>query len=79
MCGECKTAVAVGPCAACELMICGDCGVTSRDPVGIKVICVSCARLIANVRERRPARRSLGIQAIAIVALIAFGLLFLML
>lgn len=73
-CAECERAQAVGPCAACESMICGDCGVMSRDPEGVKVICLSCARLIAGVRERKPARPGAGARLVAVALLLAFGL-----
>jgi hypothetical protein len=73
-CAECERAPAVGPCAACESMICGDCGVMSRDPEGVKVICLSCARLIAAVRERKPARPGTGARLVAVALLIASGL-----
>jgi hypothetical protein len=73
-CAECERAPAVGPCAACESMICGDCGVISRDPEGVKVICLSCARLIADVRARKPARPGTGAKVIAVAILLAFGL-----
>lgn len=72
-CAECRSRVAVGPCASCEAMICGDCGVFSSDPSGKRVICLSCARLIADVNAR-PARRSrpLSLKLIAVVLVIAF-------
>jgi hypothetical protein len=56
-------------------MICGDCGVLTRDPGGQAVICASCAGLIADVRARRPARRPMGMRAVAVIALLAFGVL----
>jgi hypothetical protein len=74
-CRECRSAPAVGPCAACEQMICGDCGVLTRDPNGQAVICTSCAGLIADVRARWPARRPMSTRAIAVIAVIAFGVL----
>lgn len=73
-CAECERAPAVGPCAACESMICGDCGVMSRDPEGVKVICLSCARLIADVRARKPSRPGTGARLVALALLLAFGL-----
>ncbi len=79
LCRECGRAEAVGPCAACHLMICGECGVMSKDPAGLAVICLSCARLIADVRARSPERRPLGMKVVAIAALIAFGALALLL
>lgn len=72
-CAECESAPAAGPCAACEAMICGDCGIMSRDPGGVRVICHSCARLIAGVRERAP-RRAPWITVVAVGVVIAFGL-----
>lgn len=78
-CRECRSAPAVGPCASCEQMICGDCGVLTSDPNGQAVICASCARLIADVRarriDRRPGRRPMSMKAVAVIALIAFGVL----
>jgi hypothetical protein len=56
-------------------MICGDCGVLTTDPNGQAVICASCARLIADVRSRRVERRPMGMRAVAVIALIAFGVL----
>jgi hypothetical protein len=55
-------------------MICGDCGVMSRDPEGVKVICLSCARLIAGVRKRKPARPGTGARLVAVILLLAFAL-----
>lgn len=73
LCRECEGAAAVGPCAACEAMICGNCGVMSKDPVGRRVICISCARLVADVGARRLERRPISRQAIAVVVLAAFA------
>ncbi len=81
-CNECKVRDAVGPCAACESMICGDCGVLQTDPVGQKVVCLSCARLVAAVdRPRRGGGGTLGMKGIAIAVVVAFaaGLLSLLL
>ncbi len=73
-CAECRSRIAVGPCAACEAMICGDCGVFSNDPSGKRVICTSCARLIADVNARPLRRkRSTSMKAIAIAVVIAFA------
>jgi hypothetical protein len=74
-CAECRVRDAVGPCAACESMICGECGVLTKDSVGTRCICLSCARLIADVGERRPRgqRPSATIQWVAIVVLVAFA------
>lgn len=72
-CRECEVNDAVGPCAACEAMICGDCGVVSKDPSGPRVICMSCARLVAAVRDRPLRRRSSTSKAIAIALVIAFA------
>lgn len=73
LCAECRSALAVGPCVACHAMICADCGVFSKDPTGTRVICASCANLVADVRERRSRpRKSLGFKAIAVVLILAF-------
>ena len=71
-CQECNLRDPVGPCAACEGMICGDCGVLTRDPVGVRCICLSCARLIADVRERSPRRQHASTRWLAIAIAIAF-------
>lgn len=73
-CQECGNALAVGPCAACEAMICSDCGVLSRDPSGQRVICLSCARLIADVDSRPRRRRPPLLPLIAGALLIGFAL-----
>jgi len=73
-CRECEVRDAVGPCAACEAMICGDCGVVTKDPVGTKVICLSCARLVATVAERPLRRRTPTGKGIAIALLVGFAL-----
>lgn len=73
-CAECQQALPVGPCAACEGMICGDCGVMTTDPGGRRVICLSCARLVAAVDAKPLARRPAGRVAVAVGVLIAFGL-----
>jgi hypothetical protein len=72
-CRECEVRDAVGPCAACEAMICGDCGVVSKDPVGAKVICLSCARLVAAVRDRPLRRRTSTGKAIAVAIIVALA------
>lgn len=73
-CRECEVNDAVGPCAACEAMICGDCGVVTKDPGGTRVICLSCARLVAAVRDRPLRRqRSSTTKAIAIAVVLAFA------
>lgn len=72
-CQECRVRDAVGPCAACEGMICGDCGVLTKDPVGTRCICLSCARLIADVRERTPRRARSSTQWVAIAVIAAFS------
>ena len=72
-CSECRVRDPVGPCAACESMICGDCGVLSQDPVGTRCICLSCARLIADVRERSP-RRAPAMPWLAVAVALAFAL-----
>lgn len=74
-CRECGQRSAAGPCAACEVMICGDCGVFSRDPGGVRVICISCARLVADVSARPLRRDRPGLRVIAIIALVAFAAL----
>jgi len=75
MCAECRKRVAVGPCAACEAMICGDCAVVTTDPAGTKCICASCANLVASVESRRrPERRSNTNIAIALVVIAAFAI-----
>ncbi len=75
LCAECRAEPAVGPCAACESMICGDCGVVTRDPSGTRVICLSCARLIAQVNARTPSRaqRPPLVRVIAVAVAIAFA------
>jgi hypothetical protein len=73
LCAECEVREPVGPCAACEAMICGECGVMSKDPVGTKVICTSCARLVAHVGDRRVKRRTATGKAVAIGLLVAFA------
>ena len=74
MCAECRTKIAIGPCAACEALICGDCGVFSTDPTGQRVICASCARLIADVRARPLKRhRTSSMKVIAVGVVIAFA------
>jgi len=72
-CRECEVRDAVGPCATCEAMICGDCGVVSKDPAGTRVICLSCARLVAAVRDRPLRRRTSTSKAIAIAIVVAFA------
>ncbi len=72
-CAECRQHEPVGPCASCESMICGDCGVLNTDPAGKKCICLSCARLISATRSNRLERRPLGAKAIAALLLLAFG------
>ena len=54
-------------------MICGDCGVLTTDPGGRRVICLSCARLVAATRDRRLERQPLSRKAIAIAVLAAFA------
>jgi len=75
-CAECEVRDPIGPCGACEAMICGDCGVMTKDPGGRRVICLSCARLVAAVSDN-PVRRRRGRgatwTAVAIALLIAFG------
>jgi hypothetical protein len=75
MCAECRRRPAVGPCAACEAMICGDCGVITTDPAGRKCICASCARLVASVGDRSPRRGYTGTAVlIAVVVILAFAI-----
>ena len=71
-CAECERRPAAGPCAACEAMICGDCGVMTKDPESQKVICLSCANMASATRRPRP-RRAAGNRAIAIAVLVAFA------
>ncbi len=73
LCAECDVREPVGPCAACEAMICSECGVMSKDPVGTRVICTSCARLVAHVSDRRLKRRTTSSKAIAIGLIVAFA------
>lgn len=75
LCAECEEREPAGPCAACEAMICADCGVMTKDPNGRKVICASCANLVAEVSRRKLSRRSrssVGI-AVALLVVVAFG------
>ena len=74
-CGECRQAIATGPCAACEQMICPDCGILTNDPSGVRVVCVSCVRLVADVNAR-PVRRRPGhaMMLLAISIVVAFAL-----
>jgi hypothetical protein len=47
--------------------------VFSKDPTGTRVICASCANLVADVNERRSRpRQSLGFKAIAVIMILAF-------
>ena len=64
----------VGPCAACHGMICSDCGVFSKDPVGDKVICLSCARLVAAVSSKPLQRRPPSRAFIALALLVGLGI-----
>jgi len=73
LCAECDKAQPVGPCAACHSMICADCGALSKDPTGEKVICLSCARLVARVSESPVQRRPPGRVRTATLLLIVFG------
>ncbi len=76
-CAECRARPSVGPCAACHSMVCGDCCSLVSDPGGQRVICISCARMIADV-ERRPVRRrssSSKATAYMILAVLAIGIL----
>lgn len=73
LCAECEQREPVGPCAACEAMICADCGVMTKDPAGRRVICASCANLVADVSRRKLERRSRSSIAIAVGLLIAIG------
>ncbi len=55
-------------------MICGDCGVLTKDPNGTKCICHSCARLIAEVGERPRRDRSAATGVVAYALVFAFAL-----
>ncbi len=72
-CQECNKAIAAGPCAACEAMICADCCVMSRDPSGQRVICISCARLVADVAAHPKRRWMPSNLVVAIVLLTAIA------
>lgn len=72
-CAECERNPPVGPCAACEAMICGDCGVLTKDPGGVRCICLSCARLVAAVDRPKLQRRPLSRVVVAIFLLAAFA------
>lgn len=72
-CAECEARAAAGPCAACHAMICGDCGVLTKDPESRKVICLSCANLVA-ASDRAPRAATAPLyKVIAVAVLIAFG------
>lgn len=73
-CAECEAKAPVGPCAACEVMICADCGVLTKDPSGQRCICLSCARLIATVGDRPRRGPSKQLSAATIAVCIAFAL-----
>jgi hypothetical protein len=65
-------APAVGPCASCHLMVCGDCCVLTEGGVETYAICVRCDR--KKGRRLSPAwRRFLLACAILIVALAAYA------
>jgi hypothetical protein len=55
-------------------MICGECGVLTKDPSGTRCICLSCARLVADVNSKRIERRPLSVKAIALLVVLTFGL-----
>ena len=76
-CEECQARPSVGPCAACHGMICGDCCTLVTDPSGKRVICLSCARMVADVNRKPVRRRSSSSKATAwsILAVLAVGLL----
>jgi hypothetical protein len=76
-CVECKVRPSVGPCAACHGMVCGDCCSLVTDPAGKAVICISCTRMVADVRRKPLRRHSEGSKATAwmILAVLGFGLL----
>lgn len=75
LCVECRKAAAVGPCAACEGMICPDCCTMTTDPGGKSVICLSCARMVADVGRNKLERRSNSSKttALMILAVLAVG------
>lgn len=53
-------------------MICGECGVLTKDPNGTKCICHSCARLIASVGKTRTHEKSRLVPALAAMMVLAF-------
>jgi hypothetical protein len=54
-------------------MICGDCGVLSKDPNGTKCICHSCARLIATVGKPGKPGKSRLVPVLAVLMVAAFA------
>ncbi len=77
LCEECRVRPSVGPCAACHGMVCGDCCSLVTDPSGKRVICISCTRMVADVRRKPLRRRSQGSKATAwvVLAILALGVL----
>ena len=74
LCAECRVQPSVGPCAACHGMVCGDCCSLVTDPSGKRVICISCTRMVADVRRKPLRRRTEGSKATAWVVLAVFGI-----
>ena len=77
LCEECRVRPSVGPCAACYGMVCGDCCSLVTDPSGKRVICISCTRMVADVKRKPLRRRSQGSMATAwvVLAVLAIGVL----
>ncbi|MBL4633440.1 MAG: hypothetical protein JKY56_06195 [Kofleriaceae bacterium] len=76
-CVECQKRLAVGPCAACHGMVCGDCCTLVTDPSGKRVICLSCTRMVAGV-SRKPLTRNTGTRSMTawvLLAIFAIGIL----
>lgn len=76
-CAECGLRPSVGPCAACHSMVCGDCCSLVRESGAPRVICMSCTRMVADVKRKPLRRRSTGSRATAymILAVLAIGIL----
>jgi hypothetical protein len=73
LCAECRREPAVGPCAACHAMVCGDCCSLVTDPGGKRVICLSCARLVADVNRKPVRRRPPSAVGTAVIILVVFA------
>lgn len=74
LCEECRVRPSVGPCAACYGMVCGDCCSLVTDPGGKRVICISCTRMVADVKRKPLRRRSQGSRTTAWIVLAVLGL-----